>query len=185
MILDTRKAAHYSGCSEAMYLFLLSKVLNNNTEGLFTIAKNNNYIDKEGNITEEIKETLTKASFLSLPDAISMSTAQTQAKALMSIWPGGIKPGTTSSWRGTLKQNTLRLIQFTSLFGHYTLPDMIKAANTYIKSFADPLYMKTLPNFIIQEEVLSEEHDKVVSVPTSLLEQYIILTSEDNDNDKQ
>ena len=181
MILDTREAAYKAGLSEAMYLFLLAKMTNPNTQELDYIAKENGYIDENGLIAPGMLDILTDATAASMPGAAPFLFAQAQARALMGIWPGGIKPGTTSSWRGTLKQNTLRLLQFTSVFDKYDISVLVKAAKAYLESFEDTTYIKTLPNFIIQEEVLSESYDKILSVPTSLLEQYIVLTSEDND----
>ena len=179
MILDTHKASYAFGCSEAMYLFLMSKMLNN-THDLNTIAKNKQYINEEGVVPKEVCDKLVEVTVTSLPDAATIAYARAQAKALMAIWPAGIKPGTASSWRGTLNQNTLRLIQFSSLFGKYNMNTVTQAAKDYLTMFTDQTYMKTLPNFIIPEEILEESYDKVTSVPTSLLEQYIILNSESN-----
>lgn len=80
---------------------------------------------------------------------------QTLAKTLMEIFPAGKKPGagTSTYWRGNVKDVTLKLKKFFKLYGNYTTEQIVEATRAYVKSFnGDYKYMRVLKHFIWKDE---------------------------------
>lgn len=74
------------------------------------------------------------------------------AKALINLYPDGIKPGTTSMWRGSLIKviDHLRWLEYKTK-APVDKEKAIKATKRYIAMFRDDnTYMQTLPYFIFK-----------------------------------
>jgi len=74
------------------------------------------------------------------------------AKQLMSVFPRGIKPDTSSYWRGNkeLVADRLRILELT-IQKEIPLNIMLQATKDYVDSFkGDRQYMQTLPYFIFK-----------------------------------
>lgn len=79
---------------------------------------------------------------------------ETLAKELMEIFPKGKKEGTSTYWRGNVKDTKLRLKKFFKLYGNkYTDEQILNAAKQYIQSFnGQYAYMRVLKYFIWKDE---------------------------------
>lgn len=76
------------------------------------------------------------------------------ARQLMDIFPKGKKEGTSTYWRGNVKDTKLRLKKFFKLYGNkYTDEQILSAARRYIESFNGCYsYMRVLKYFIWKDE---------------------------------
>ena len=73
------------------------------------------------------------------------------AKKLQELYPEGIKPGKTYSWRGTTEDIAQKLRALIVLHDFaFTEEEAIKAVKDYISSFEDQKYMSLLPFFILK-----------------------------------
>lgn len=81
------------------------------------------------------------------------NTLQNLAKKLKELYPKGLKPGTSQYWAEGIALIVKRLKGFIKKYGEYSYEDIIKATESYIKSFnGDYRYMKTLKYFIWSEK---------------------------------
>lgn len=72
------------------------------------------------------------------------------ASALMELFPQGKKEGTSTYWRGNLKDTMLKLKKFFKLYGNkYSDEQIINATRKYVQSFnGNYSYMRVLKYFI-------------------------------------
>lgn len=79
---------------------------------------------------------------------------ETLARELMEVFPKGKKDGTSTYWRGNVKDTKLRLKKFFKLYGDkYTDEQILKAAKQYVQSFnGNYSYMRVLKYFIWKDE---------------------------------
>lgn len=89
-----------------------------------------------------------------VPDTQGEDTLQNLAKKLKELYPKGLKPGTSQYWAEGVALIVKRLKGFIKKYGDYPYEDIIKATESYIKSFnGDYRYMKTLKYFIWSEKL--------------------------------
>ena len=94
------------------------------------------------------------------------------ASKLMNLYPDGIKPGKTYSWRGTVDDIAQKLrilvVRYDFLF---TEEETIAAVKEYINSFKAPYqYMHTLKNFLLYTSKDSQGHWEMESMFMTIIE---------------
>lgn len=73
------------------------------------------------------------------------------ALRVIDLYPTGMKKGTCLPWRGNYKEVKERLQLFRKTYGHgWSDDEVVEAVRTYINSFTDQTYMRTLKNFIFR-----------------------------------
>lgn len=85
-------------------------------------------------------------------DNASVKDFEGLALQLMSLYPEGIKPGTTYPWRGTMEEvaQKLRVLIVTHDFD-FTAEEAVNATKEYVHSFGgNRKKMKLLKNFLLQ-----------------------------------
>lgn len=85
-------------------------------------------------------------------DNASVKDFEGLALQLMSLYPDGLKPGTTYPWRGTMEEvaQKLRVLIVTHDFD-FTAEEAVNATKEYVNSFSkNRKKMKLLKNFLLQ-----------------------------------
>lgn len=76
------------------------------------------------------------------------------AEAMQNAYPGGRKPGTTYSWRGSTKIIADRLKKVAIKFNtSFTLKEVVEVTEHFVKGFKEPTYMPLLQYFISKEDI--------------------------------
>lgn len=94
------------------------------------------------------------------------------ATKLMEIYPTGIKPGKTYSWRGDVKDIAQKLRTLIVKYEfNFTEEEAIKATKEYIEAFKAPYtYMHTLQNFLLYVKRDSTGHYEMESIFMTIVE---------------
>lgn len=107
-------------------------------------------------------------------DKIVNSTIEnfdTLAYELQLLYPHGIKPGTTYSWRGTTSEiaQKLRILIVKHNF-NFTEMEAVNAVKEYVSSFNDYKYMQLLRNFILKTTDDGFGHKEIDSLFMTIIE---------------
>lgn len=95
------------------------------------------------------------------------------ARTLQQVYPDGIKPGKTYSWRGNIEEIAQKLrvlvVKYNFLF---TEEEAIRATQEYVDSFKEPYqYMHTLRNFLLYTTKDSQGHYEMESIFMNVIEE--------------
>ncbi len=79
--------------------------------------------------------------------------AEDVAKRLVKTFPEGRRDNSPQHWRCSVREASLRLREFSKMFGTYPADDIVDAARRYVDSFGrDRRLMRSLKNFIWKVE---------------------------------
>lgn len=79
--------------------------------------------------------------------------AEDVAKRLVEAFPEGRRDNSPQHWRCSVRETSLRLREFSKMFGSYPADDIVDAAKRYVNSFGrDRRLMRSLKNFIWKVE---------------------------------
>lgn len=74
------------------------------------------------------------------------------AKKMKTVYPKGMKPGTTTYWAEGPQIIARRLRLFIKKYGEYSAEDILGATQKYVKEMTGNMFMRTLKNFIFTED---------------------------------
>ena len=83
---------------------------------------------------------------------ISDEDLMTLVKKLKTIYPKGMKPGTTVYWAEGPELIARRLRLFFRKYGEYPPEEIIDATQRYVTAMQNSMFMRTLKNFIFTED---------------------------------
>lgn len=87
------------------------------------------------------------------------------ALRMIELYPKGMKDGTSLPWRGNYKEVKDRLQLFRKSYGHgWSDDEVVEATRSYISSFTDSTYMRTLKNFIFRYDINGMSESLLASV---------------------
>lgn len=79
--------------------------------------------------------------------------AEDVAKRLVEAFPEGRRDNSSQHWRCSVREASLRLREFSKMFGQYSADDIVDAAKRYVASFGnDRRLMRTVKYFIWKAE---------------------------------
>lgn len=101
------------------------------------------------------------------------------AETLQSLYPKGLKPGTTHEWRGKTEEIAQKLRTLIVKFDfQFTEEEAIAAVKEYVDTFKDYKYMSILRNFILTTRKDSEGRLEIESLFMTIIEN----NRKDNEN---
>lgn len=133
-------------------------------------------------ISQDAQDLLVKILLEAEKEIPTENQVEPLAKALMELFPQGKKPGTSTYWRGNLKDNKMRLLKFFKLYGtKYSDEQIIEATKRYVDSFnGNYNYMRVLKYFIWKDARKLDAEGKTYVEEVSDLAS--VLENQDIDN---